>query len=198
MTNMIYALVGPHAAGKATLVTQLISMGIPFIPTYTTYEFPTHGRNRQKTKSAQLYRTVSREEFSQLDLVVQFTHKGDFYGIRKDDILNALKEHAISVMILESSGIKQLNKLIKKKLSTIYLMADYVTLIDRMLRMGYTNDEIKYHLQYAENNKEFDSWKLTTHVIKNTHDPKLSLAQLLSIMGLSTVVPQEQFNKMIQ
>ena len=133
MTNMIYALVGPHAAGKATLVTQLISMGIPFIPTYTTYEFPQHGRTRQKTKSAQLYRTVSREEFSQLDLVVQFTHKGDFYGIRKDDILNALKEHAISVMILESSGIKQLNKLIKKKLSTIYLMADYVTLIDRML-----------------------------------------------------------------
>ena len=198
MTNMIYALVGPHAAGKATLVTQLISMGIPFIPTYTTYEFPPHGRNRQKTKSAQLYRTVSREEFSQLDLVVQFTHKGDFYGIRKDDILNALKEHSISVMILESTGIKQLNKLIKKKLSTIYLMADYVTLIDRMLRMGYTNDEIKYHLQYAENNKEFDSWKLTTHVIKNTHDPQLSLAQLLSIMGLSTVVSQEQFNKMVQ
>ena len=198
MTNMIYALVGPHAAGKATLTTQLISMGIHFIPTYTTYEFIPHGRNRQKTKSSQLYRTVSREEFIQLELVVQFTHKGEFYGIRKEDILNALKEHTISVMILESTGIKQLNKLIKKKLSTIYLMVDYVTLIDRMLHMGYTNDEIKYHLQYAENNKEFDSWKLTTHVIKNTQDLQLSLVQLLAIMGLSTIVSQEQFNKLVQ
>lgn len=198
MTNMIYALVGPHAAGKATLATQLISMGIHFIPTYTTYEFLPHGRARQKTKSAQLYRTVSREEFSQLDLVVQFTHKGEFYGIRKDDILDALKEHTVSIMILENTGIKQLNKLIKKKLSTIYLMVDYVTLIDRMLHMGYTNDEIKYHLQYAENNKEFDSWKLTTHVVKNTQDLQLSLVQLLAIMGLSTIVSQEQFNKLVQ
>ena len=198
MTNMIYALVGPHAAGKATLASQLISMGIHFIPTYTTYDFPQLGRTRQKTKSAQLYRTVSREEFSQLDLVVQFTHKGEFYGIRKDDILDALKEHTVSIMILENTGIKQLNKLIKKKLSTIYLMADYVTLIDRMLHMGYTNDEIKYHLQYAENNKEFDSWKVTTYVIKNTHELELSLAQLLSIMGLSTVIPQEQFDKIVR
>ena len=104
----------------------------------------------------------------------------------------------MSVMILENTGIKQLSKLIKNKLCTIYLMVDYVTLIDRMLHQGYTNDEIKYHLQYAENNKEFDSWKLTTYVIKNTHELELSLAQLLSIMGLSTVIPQEQFDKIVK
>ncbi|MBR1696555.1 MAG: AAA family ATPase [Selenomonas sp.] len=198
MTNMIYALVGPHAAGKATLASQLISMGIHFIPTYTTYVFPERGKSRQKTESAHLYHSVSREQFNHLDLVVQFTHKGDSYGIRKNDILDSLKEHQISVMILEVNGIKQLSKLIKKKLSTIYLMVDYVTLVDRMLNAGYNNEEIKYHLQYAENNKEFDSWKITNHVIKNTVEPQQALLQLMSIMGLTTKISQEEFAERIK
>lgn len=198
MSNMIYALVGPHAAGKATLASQLISMGIHFIPTYTTYQFPSRGRGQQKSKSAALYHTVSREEFNHLDLVVQFTHKGDFYGIRKKDILDAIEEHQMSVMILENTGIKQLSKLIKNKLCTIYLMVDYVTLIDRMLHQGYTNDEIKYHLQYAENNKEFDSWKVATQVIKNTTTLPIAMSQLLAIMGLSTIISQEQLNQLIK
>lgn len=198
MTNKIYALVGPHASGKATLASHLMSMGIHFIPTYTTYVFPERGKTHQKSESAHLYRSVSREEFNSLDLVVQFTHKGDAFGIRKDDILNSLKDHQISVMILEANGIKQLNKLIKKKLATVYLMVDYVALIDRMLNTGHTNEEIKYHLQYAENNKEFDTWKIATYVIKNTGTPEMALVQLLSIMGLTTVVPQKDFNAMIK
>ncbi|SFT69436.1 guanylate kinase [Selenomonas sp. GACV-9] len=198
MTNKIYALVGPHAAGKSTLAAHLISMGIHFIPTYTTYVFPERGKAHQKSPSAKLYRSVSREEFNTLDLVVQFTHKGDSFGIRKDDILNSLKDHQISVMVLETNGIKQLNKLIKKKLATVYLMVDYVALVDRMLDSGYSNEEIKYHLQYAENNKEFDSWKIATHVIKNTGTPEMALVQILSIMGLTTVVPQDKFNAMIR
>ena len=152
----------------------------------------------KKSKSAALYHTVSREEFNHLDLVVQFTHKGDFYGIRKKDILDAIEEHQMSVMILENTGIKQLSKLIKNKLCTIYLMVDYVTLIDRMLHQGYTNDEIKYHLQYAENNKEFDSWKVATQVIKNTTTLPIAMSQLLAIMGLSTIVSQEQLNQLIK
>lgn len=198
MSNMIYALVGPKAAGKLTLAAQLISMGIHFIPTYTTHKFPPKGRGRPKNKTATLYRTVNREEFNQLDLIVQFTHKGEFYGVRKEDILNAIENHRISVMILETMGIKQLSKLIKHNLCTIYLMVDYVTLIKRMLHQGYTNDEIKYHLQYAENNREFDSWKITTQVIKNTVPLPMAMSQLLAIMGLSTVVPQEQFNQLIE
>ena len=104
----------------------------------------------------------------------------------------------MSVMILENTGIKQLSKLIKNKLCTIYLMVDYVTLIDRMLHQGYTNDEIKYHLQYAENNKEFDSWKVATQVIKNTTTLPIAMSQLLAIMGLSTIISQEQLNQLIK
>lgn len=164
MTNRIYALVGPHGAGKSTMAFQLKEMGIHYIPVYTTHIFPK--TNRTQDKTPELYCSVERETFNRLDLVAQFTHKGDIYGVRKEDILDALEHHHISIMIIESSGIRQLSKFIKKNLSTVYLMADCMSLVKRMLDMGCSNEEIKYHLQYAENNHEFDNWKITDYVIK--------------------------------
>lgn len=198
MENKIYALMGAQAAGKATLATELKNMGLHFIPVYTTQEFSTHKPSRHNVNRNELYITVSREDFNQLDLVVEFTHKGESYGYKKDDILNSLRDHTINVMILEVTGLKPLSKLIKKKLATVFLMVDYVTLVDRLLRKGYNNDEIKYHLQYAENNKEFDLWKICTHIIRNTCDKETALIQLLAIMGLTMPVPQEQFDKLIK
>ena len=40
MTNRIYALVGPHGAGKSTMAFLLKEMGIHYIPVYTTHIFP--------------------------------------------------------------------------------------------------------------------------------------------------------------
>lgn len=34
--NKIFALVGPYASGKSTLINKLIDIGITYIPTYTT------------------------------------------------------------------------------------------------------------------------------------------------------------------
>ena len=75
-------------------------------------------------------------------------------------------------------------------------MVDYVTLVDRLLRLGCNNEEIKIHLQYAENNKEFDLWKICNHIIRNTCEKETALIQLLSIMGLTTLIPQEEFNRL--
>ena len=147
-------------------------------------------------KNLEFYRSVSREELNRLDLVAQFTHKGDIYGVRKEDILGALEHHRISIMIMESSGIRQLGKFIKKNLFTVYLMADCMTLVKRMLDMSCSNEEIKYHLQYDENNHEFDNWKITDYVIKNTGTPAQAADQLLAIMGLTAVVPPDQFTRL--
>lgn len=198
MENKIYALMGAQGSGKATMAAQLLDMGIHFIPVYTTQDFSTQKRTRYHVSREPFFHTVTREEFNQLDLVIEFSHKGEAYGYRKDDILNALRDHTISVMILEIEALKPMSKLIKKKLETIYLMVDYVTLVDRLLRLGCNNDEIKIHLQYAENNKEFDLWKICNHIIRNTGEKETTLIQLLSIMGLTTLLPQEEFDKRIK
>ncbi len=196
MENKIYALMGAQASGKATMAAQLLDMGIHFIPAYTTHDFSTEKRTRYHVSREHFFKTVSREEFNKLDFVIEFSHKGESYGYRKDDILNALRDHTISVMILEIEALKPMSKLIKKKLETIYLMVDYVTLVDRLLRLGCNNEEIKIHLQYAENNKEFDLWKICNHIIRNTCEKETALIQLLSIMGLTTLIPQEEFNRL--
>ena len=102
------------------------------------------------------------------------------------------------MLLLDTNGIKQLSKLLKNNLETIYVMVDYVALVERMLRMGHKNEEIKYHLEYAENNGEFDLWKISTYVVKNVQDPRSALNQVLSIMGLMQLAPKDKFQLMIQ
>ena len=191
MSNKIYAIAGPYASGKSTIIAQLISMGIHYIPTYTTKP------KRRSDNNQNIYRFVDKDEFAQMNFIVKATYKGDYYGVLKDDVLDALQTHRISTMLIDGTGIKQLSKLIQRKLHTIYIMVDYVALVERMLRMGHTNEDIKYHLEYAENNSEFDTWKVATYVVKNTGDPHVAMDQVLAIMGLMTFLPQDKFYEAI-
>ena len=187
MNHRIFALIGPHASGKASIVSKLVSVGINYIPLYTTANY--HGRNQK----AKFFLHMEPEEFSAEQFIIKVTYKDERYGIKRDDLLSALSQHELSVMILPAHGILQMKKLIKTNLVTVFLMCDYVTLVDRMLKMRHTNDEIKYHLQYAESNKEFDGWKQTNFVIKNSGDIDLAMKQLLALMGLVRLVDKDEF-----
>ncbi len=194
MTNKIYALVGPHASGKTVLLGKLMQLGIHYIQLYTT-------RTPGKIDSdAKFYRFVSKAEFFKQDFVVHVTYKGDYYGILKKDILSALQEHKISLVMLEANGVKQLARLLKENFETIFLMVDYVTLVERMIRLGHKNNEIKYHLEYAENNSEFDNWKDAAHVVKlkSAADPGTAFDQILAIMGLMQLLPPEKLKECVQ
>ena len=68
--------------------------------------------------------------------------------------------------------------------------------MERLLRVGCSNDEINYFMEYAENNKEFDKWRVADYVVKNTASPRTALEQILAIMGLVTLVPQADFDKL--
>lgn len=191
MTNKIYALVGPHASGKTALIGKLMQLGIHYIPLYTT-------RMQGKIDSdARFYRFVSKAEFFKQEFVVHVTYKGDYYGVLKKDVLSALQEHKISLLMLESNGVKQLARLLKENVETIFLMVDYVTLVERMIRLGHKNNDIKYHLEYAENNSEFDNWKDAAHVvkIKSATDPGAAFDQILAIMGLMRILPPEKLKE---
>lgn len=186
MSNKIYAIIGPHASGKSALVRRLIDLGIHYIPGITTCPAKKVGGQQE------IFRFVDKADFFQYDFIVKTTYKGNYYGLLKKDVLSSLQTYPISVVIVDPVGLKQLSRLIKGSFESIYLMCDYVSLVERMLRLGNTNDEIKHHLEYAENNNEFDSWKIATHVIKNTRSEETALMQALSIMGLTAMLPAEE------
>ncbi|MBE6097598.1 MAG: guanylate kinase [Schwartzia succinivorans] len=186
MTNKIYAFIGPHAAGKTTFLKKLLAMGVNYVPTYTTRQPGKFSSDRS------VYRFIEKIDFFKRDFIVKTTYKGDYYGLVKKDVLDSLNDYPITVIIGDTSTVKQLAKLLKDSFESIYIMTDYVSLIERMLKLGHTNEEIKHHLEYAENNGEFESWKFTTHVVKNVSTEDKAMNQILSIMGLTEIMPEEK------
>lgn len=192
--NKVYAFLGPHASGKSTMISQLMSMGIHYIPTITTRYFDDRYAYKRR-----LYRTVKPDEFAAEKFIVTAAYQGSSYGLRKEDVLQSYQDHRVSIMLMmDPSGIKQIAKFINQDLVTIYLMIDDVIFIDRLLRGGSSNDEIKYFMEYAEKNHEFDNWKDVDFVVKNTSSPRVALEQILAVMGLVTLVPQSDFDKLIK
>ena len=190
MKNKLYALVGPHASGKTSVIRELTKLGVNYVPIYTTRSPEAYAAN--PVAAATLYRFIDKQEFFKQDFLVKLTYKGEYYGLMKSEILNALQNHGRSVIISDAQGIKQLSKLLKDSFESIYIMVDYVTLVERMLVMKETNDAIKYHIEYAESNGEFDTWKISNHVVKNIISFDTTLSQILAIMGLTVPMTKEQ------
>ena len=190
--NKVYALLGSHASGKSSMISQLVSMGLHYIPTVTTKYFDDRYAYKRN-----LFQTVKPDAYAQEKLIVNSQYQGSSFGIRKSDVLESYQQHQISIMLMmNADGIKQLSKFINKDLVTIFLMINEEIFIERMLRAGCSNDEIKYFVEYADTNKEFDQWKDVNFVIKNTASPRVALEQILAIMGLVTLIPQEEFDKL--
>ena len=174
------------------MISQLVSMGVHYIPTVTTKYFDDRYAYKRK-----LFQTVKPDAYEQEKLIVNTQYQGSSFGVRKSEVLDSYQQHKISVMLMmNSNGIKQLSKFINQDLVTIFLMINEEIFIERMLRAGCSNDEIKYFVEYADTNKEFEQWKDVNFVVKNTASPRVALEQILAIMGLVTLVPQEEFDNM--
>ena len=129
---------------------------------------------------------------------VRMGANGAYYGIRKKDMTDALREHPINLAILDGNGVKQMRRLLRDNMVSIYLMTDYVCLIEHLLQIGYTNVEIKDLLQYYEKNHVFNGWKDADFVVKTTRGMQIALKQVLSIMGLTEMLPPEKLKNLIR
>lgn len=176
--NKIYAIIGPHASGKTTLLQALPKNKVAYIVSCTT-RAPQKNENESRE-----FQYVSKETFFKLDLIEKITYQGEYYGIAKNEMLDKIKNNNCCVLTTTLSGIKQLKKLFGSRLESIYLMIDYVTMVERMLALGENNAMIQAQLEYAEKNQEFELYKAADHVIKNTGSISTSLTQLMAIMGL--------------
>ncbi|MBQ6006047.1 MAG: guanylate kinase [Selenomonadaceae bacterium] len=194
MANKIYAFLGPHMSGKSTMVSQLMSMGVHYIPTVTTRVFDDRYAYKRK-----IYRTIKGDAYSNEKFIVDNSYQAHSYGLRKSEVLDAYKNHKVSVTIMHDvAGIKQLQKFINQDLVTIFLMIDDEVFVDRMLRAGCSNDEIRYYVETADETGEFEHWRDVDFVVKNTSTARIALEQILAIMGLVTLVPQADFDNLVK
>ena len=192
--NKVYAFLGPHSSGKSSMISQLVSMGLHYIPSVTTKFFDDRYAYKRK-----LFNIMKPDAYEQEKLIINSQYQGSAFGFRKTDVLDSYQQHKISIMMMmNSDGIKQLTKFINQDLVTIFLMINEEVFIERMLRAGCSNDEIKYYVEYADSNKEFEQWKDVNFVVKNTASPRVALEQILAIMGLVTLIPQADFDNAVK
>jgi guanylate kinase len=174
----LYAFIGPHTSGKSTLIKTLKAQGIPNILSYTTRS------KKDKETDGDEYKFITKDEFLQLDLIEKSTYKGELYGIPRQELLKKMVESRICVVSTDLNGYKQLRKFLNAKIHSIYLMIDYVTMIERMIASGESNEDVKKNLEIAEKNREFEGFKYTDYVVKTTASFDQTLNQILAIMGL--------------
>lgn len=190
-TSTLYALMGPLAAGKSTLVRMAMDMGINYIPAYTTEWL--HGRSRR----GKLLNRMEPEAFNQERFYAQTGWRGYQYGWYEKDILEAMANHRCNLMIINEAVMPRFKTLLRRNLVVIHLMVDYTTLLERMAADKVAPEQIQEELRYIEENKILDGWKQADYVIKNMGTKESAFQQLLAIMGLTRPLAEEDLKARI-
>ncbi len=176
--NKVYALIGPPASGKTSIIKELNKYGVAEIISHTTRP-PKNGEQHGVD-----YYFISNDEFSKTQLIERVNYSGYFYGLSKAEVMDKVKQYPISVVTVDAYGMEQLTNLLGDHVKSIYIMVDKSTIIGRIIEKGENADSIKHRIEYAEKAGEFDSWQIADYVVKNTASLDIAVRQILAIMGL--------------
>lgn len=182
--NKVYAIIGPPASGKTTIVRELRKHGVPVMVSHTTRplkEGEQHGVD---------YYFVDKETFAGLHLAERASYSGNFYGLSKEEVQNKSAAAQASVVAMDLNGYGQLKKLLSQRLESIFILIDKETILNRYILLGESNARIKERIDYAEQNGEFDNWRIADYVVKNTGPLEVTMRQVLAILDL--VIPKEK------
>ena len=182
--NKVYAIIGPPAAGKTTIVKQLFQhYGIPALVSHTT-RLP-----KKDEENGKDYYFVSKADFSTIQYVETANYSGHFYGLSKTEVLDKIKLHPVSVVDIDLTGYYQLKKLLSERLESIYILVDKDEILNRYLIQGENAEKIKTMIEAAEANGEYNNWQMANHVVKNTGLIEVTLRQIVAIMNLVNPSP---------
>lgn len=177
--NKMYAIIGPPAAGKTTIVKQLLQhYGIPALVSHTT-RLPKAGEEEGKD-----YYFASKSDFSTIQYIETVNKSGHFYGLSKAEVLNKIKLCPISVVDIDVTGYYQLKKLLSERLESIYILVDKDEILNRYLIQGESPEAIRKLIELAETSDDYNNWQIADHVVKNTGSIDVTIRQIVAIMNL--------------
>jgi guanylate kinase len=177
--NKMFAIIGPPAAGKTTIVKQLLQhYGIPALISHTT-RLPKPGEAEGKD-----YYFTSKSDFLAIPYIETVNNSGYFYGLSKAEVLNKIKSSPLSVVDIDLTGYYQLKKLLSERLESIFILVDKDEIINRYLIEGKSSEDIKKLIEAAEANGEYNNWQIADHVVKNTGSIEVTLRQIAAILNL--------------
>lgn len=155
MEGRVLLFVGPDGSGRYTLAEAIgITLQIPTVVSYTTRE------KRSKESEGKEYHFISEDAFHELDKKDEFVEvvksHGIYYGIKKSDCENLLRDHGNFFAILSPEGCEIFKKVFTKTL-TIFVHADKETVIKRQEKRGDDQQSIDRHLSHYDEIMEYQT-----------------------------------------
>jgi guanylate kinase len=155
MDGRALLFVGPDGSGRYTLAEAIgITLQIPTVVSYTTRE------KRSKETNGKEYHFIGEEEFHEMDKKDEFVEvvksHGIYYGIKKYDCEQLLRENGSFFAILSPEGCEIFKKIFSKTLS-IFVHADKETVVKRQEKRGDDQKSIDRHLSHYDEIMEYQT-----------------------------------------
>lgn len=171
---MIVAILGPSGVGKTTTANKL---GLPEIKSTTT-------RGKRPSETGDEYHFVSKIIFERLDLIERVKYAGNYYGLQRDDVEEAIQSGFDHFVILDKNGCKIMTELYPDDVKIVYItVANVEILVQRMRNRGDSDDKIIGRLVNIINDKEFNNDKLADFILYSS-DLKSDVDTLKKYLGL--------------
>lgn len=153
MEGRALLFVGPDGSGRYTLAEAIgVTLGIPRVVSYTTRE------RRPKETEGNEYHFISVETFKTMeqngDFIEVVESDGIYYGIRKEDCEQLLKDNGSFFAILSPEGCEIFKQVFSKTL-TIFVHADKETVTARQRKRGDDPATIERHLRHYDEIMEY-------------------------------------------
>jgi guanylate kinase len=187
--NKVYAIFGPPASGKTTIVKRLKDYGIPVLVSHTT-RTPKNGEENGVD-----YYFIGKEEFTAKHFLEKVSYSGQYYGLSKDEVLNKVNAQPVSVVDISAHGLEQLKRLLGRRLESIYILVDKDVALSRALLQGDSMVDVQKKIEYAETAGEFNHWRIADYVVKNTGSVDAAVRQVLAVMDLVIPKPADHADK---
>lgn len=165
-TPLLIVISGPSGAGKDTVMQRMIERGLPFHFVVTATTRPKRANETQGRD----YLFVSKEEFARMieqnELIEYAIVYGDYKGIPKDQVRQALASGKDVVLRIDVQGAETVRKLAPEALM-IFVTTENEEELERRLRDRKTETSDSLALRIATARKELQRLEAFDYVIIN-------------------------------
>jgi len=185
----ILVVVGPPGSGKTSLVKQAQDGDVVGeIISHTTRDI-----REGESEGVTYHYLDSKKEFNRINMIEKVEREGNYYGIAKKEVERCLGDHLISLVITDINGLKQLKKVYRDIVKSVYIYATKEECRERMESRGDEKDKIESKMNYAISTGEFNNFLECDYIIKNNdgnyQESKRIFNELMFIQFINKINP---------
>jgi guanylate kinase len=173
----LYCLIGASGSGKSTIAKEV---DIPELVSTTTRA------KRDGEIEGVHYKFIEKESFNKNDYVEYTEYNGNYYGLSKADIENAL-DKGDHLVVVDKHGYDLLRYKYGNRVIGVYVKSYPLDNILRMIARGDKLKEVISRALHSLKKKEYSNAKYLQYEIDNTYSIEFAKVQLLNIIDAKRI-----------